>query len=82
MEITDFFELSIGRWRSQRSAHHLAFHHFEEVNSEIEILKHYLNLTREFSLRRKKNENSIWNFFICLVRKNRGESEKVFFVYV
>ncbi|MEH2202490.1 MAG: phycobiliprotein lyase [Nostoc sp.] len=37
MEITDFFELSIGRWRSQRSAHHLAFAHFEEVLSNIEI---------------------------------------------
>ncbi|MEH1807949.1 phycobiliprotein lyase [Nostoc sp.] len=37
MEITEFFELSIGRWRSQRSAHHLAFAHFEEVLSNIEI---------------------------------------------
>ncbi|MEO0855060.1 MAG: phycobiliprotein lyase, partial [Cyanobacteria bacterium J06648_11] len=30
-------ERSIGRWRSQRSAHHLAFAHFEAVRSEIEI---------------------------------------------
>ncbi|WP_341529180.1 phycobiliprotein lyase [Nostoc sp. UHCC 0302] len=37
MEITKFFELSIGRWRSQRSAHHLAFAHFEEVLSNIDI---------------------------------------------
>jgi phycoerythrin-associated linker protein len=37
MKITEFFELSIGRWRSQRSAHHLAFAHFEEVLSTIDI---------------------------------------------
>ncbi|MDF5734729.1 MULTISPECIES: phycobiliprotein lyase [unclassified Nostoc] len=37
MEITEFFELSIGRWRSQRSGHHLAFAHFEEVLSNIDI---------------------------------------------
>ena len=37
MNITNFFELSIGKWRSQRSGHHLAFAHFEEVLSEINI---------------------------------------------
>ncbi len=37
MKITEFFELSIGRWRSQRSGHHLAFAHFEEVLSNIDI---------------------------------------------
>ena len=37
MEITEFFELSIGRWRSQRSGHHLAFAHFEQVLSTIDI---------------------------------------------
>jgi phycoerythrin-associated linker protein len=38
MNIDEFVEHSLGKWRSQRSAHHLAFHHFEEVTSEIEIL--------------------------------------------
>ena len=38
MNIDEFIERSIGKWRSQRSAHHLAFHHFEEVTSQIEIL--------------------------------------------
>ena len=38
MNIDVFVERSLGRWRSQRSAHHLAFHHFEEVTSLIEIL--------------------------------------------
>ena len=38
MDITKFVELSIGRWRSQRSAHHLAFSHFEEVLSTIDIV--------------------------------------------
>ncbi len=38
MNIDEFVERSLGKWRSQRSAHHLAFHHFEEVNSQIEIL--------------------------------------------
>ncbi|MHC5594501.1 MAG: phycobiliprotein lyase [Nostoc sp.] len=37
MKITEFFELSIGRWRSQRSGHHLAFAHFEQVLSNIDI---------------------------------------------
>ena len=37
MNIDEFVERSLGTWRSQRSAHHLAFHHFEEVTSEIEI---------------------------------------------
>lgn len=37
MNIDEFVQHSLGLWRSQRSAHHLAFHHFEEVTSEIEI---------------------------------------------
>lgn len=36
--IQDFVAHSIGQWRSQRSVHHLAFGHFEEVQSEIEIV--------------------------------------------
>ena len=39
MDITEFVELSFGRWRSQRSAHHLAFAHYEEVMSTILIEK-------------------------------------------
>lgn len=38
MNIDEFVERSLGTWRSQRSAHHLAFQHFEEVTSEIAIL--------------------------------------------
>ena len=37
MDITKFVEMSLGHWRSQRSAHHLAFRHFEEITSEIDI---------------------------------------------
>ena len=37
MDINEFVKLSLGRWRSQRSAHHLAFGHFEEVTSNIDI---------------------------------------------
>ncbi|MCF4969668.1 phycobiliprotein lyase [Nostoc sp. CMAA1605] len=37
MDIQEFVKNSIGHWRSQRSAHHLAFSHFEAVQSEIEI---------------------------------------------
>ncbi|MBO9999170.1 MAG: phycobiliprotein lyase [Cyanobacteria bacterium SID2] len=37
MDITKFVELSLGCWRSQRSVHHLAFGHFEEVTSTIKI---------------------------------------------
>ncbi|ACK68437.1 putative phycoerythrin-associated linker protein, CpeS (plasmid) [Rippkaea orientalis PCC 8801] len=38
MDMTKFVELSLGSWRSQRSAHHLAFRHFEEVTSSIDII--------------------------------------------
>ena len=38
MNITEFVEHSIGRWRSQRSAHHLIFRHFEAVESVIDIV--------------------------------------------
>jgi phycoerythrin-associated linker protein len=38
MDICQFVEQSIGRWRSQRSAHHLAFRHFEAVESVIDIV--------------------------------------------
>jgi phycoerythrin-associated linker protein len=38
MDITKFFELSLGRWRLQRSCHHLAFAHFEEVLLTIDII--------------------------------------------
>ena len=38
MDITQFVERSLGHWRSQRSAHHLAFRHFEAVESEIDIV--------------------------------------------
>lgn len=37
MDIREFVEQSIGHWRSQRSAHHLAFGHFEAIQSEIDI---------------------------------------------
>ena len=38
MDISEFVERSIGQWRSQRSAHHLIFSHFEAVLSEIDIV--------------------------------------------
>lgn len=38
MNIAEFVELSLGRWHSQRSAHHMAFRHFEEVVSTIDIV--------------------------------------------
>ncbi|MGD1857714.1 MAG: phycobiliprotein lyase [Leptolyngbyaceae cyanobacterium] len=37
MDIETFVQDSLGEWRSQRSAHHLAFAHFEEVRSTIII---------------------------------------------
>ncbi|WP_310490337.1 phycobiliprotein lyase [Chamaesiphon sp. VAR_69_metabat_338] len=37
MDIIQFVEQSIGQWRSQRSAHHMAFSHFEAVQSIIDI---------------------------------------------
>jgi phycoerythrin-associated linker protein len=37
MDIQEFVANSIGQWKSQRSVHHLAFSHFEAVESEISI---------------------------------------------
>ncbi|MEL6491147.1 MAG: phycobiliprotein lyase [Cyanobacteria bacterium J06634_6] len=37
MDIDTFVTRSFGQWRSQRSAHHLAFAHFEEIRSMITI---------------------------------------------
>jgi phycoerythrin-associated linker protein len=37
LDIATFVEQSLGQWRSQRSAHHLAFQHFEAVQSVIDI---------------------------------------------
>ncbi|WP_347178965.1 phycobiliprotein lyase [Roseofilum casamattae] len=37
MDLNQFVEQSIGQWRSQRSAHHLAFAQFEQVRSTIDI---------------------------------------------
>lgn len=39
MDIDTFVARSLGRWKSQRSAHHLAFAHFEEIRSVIDIEK-------------------------------------------
>ncbi|NEP58593.1 MAG: phycobiliprotein lyase [Symploca sp. SIO2G7] len=38
MDITKFVENSLGQWRSQRSSHNLAFSHFEQVTSTIDIV--------------------------------------------
>jgi phycoerythrin-associated linker protein len=38
VDITKFVEDSLGQWRSQRSAHNLAFGHFEQVTSTIDIV--------------------------------------------
>lgn len=38
MDIQTFVQQSVGQWRSQRSAHHLAFGHFEAIESAIEII--------------------------------------------
>jgi phycoerythrin-associated linker protein len=38
MDITQFVAGSIGQWKSQRSAHHMIFGHFEAVRSEIDII--------------------------------------------
>ncbi|MDC0833273.1 Phycoerythrin linker CpeS like protein [Geitlerinema sp. FC II] len=37
MNITKFFRLSLGRWRSQRTGHHLEQRHFEDVRSTVDV---------------------------------------------
>ena len=50
MDIKEFVERSLGQWRSQRSAHHLAFRHFEAVESDISIVPVELDDPRVISL--------------------------------
>ncbi len=38
MNIETFVDRSLGRWRSQRSSHNLAFQHSEEVLSKVDIV--------------------------------------------
>jgi CpeS-like protein len=38
LEVVDFFERSAGRWRSQRTTHHLAFRRAEVGDSEISVI--------------------------------------------
>jgi CpeS-like protein len=37
MDVMEFFQLSTGKWRSQRTTHHLAFKRAEAGESEIEV---------------------------------------------
>ena len=37
VDITQFIKQSFGLWKAQRSAHHLAFAHFEAVESRIKV---------------------------------------------
>jgi phytoene dehydrogenase-like protein len=37
MDVMEFFQLSTGRWRSQRTTHHLAFRRSEAGESEIQV---------------------------------------------
>ena len=39
MTVEDFYERSLGSWRSLRSSHNIAFAQLEEVNSDIDITK-------------------------------------------
>ena len=38
MDVVEFFERSAGKWRSQRTTHHLAFRRAEVGDSEIEVV--------------------------------------------
>ncbi|MEB3343519.1 phycobiliprotein lyase [Okeania sp.] len=50
MDVIEFVECSIGRWRSQRSGHSLAMSHFEEVRSTIDIVSLPTNATEVIEL--------------------------------
>lgn len=39
MTVEEFFEKSLGEWRSQRSSHNLAWTQFEAITSDIEIVE-------------------------------------------
>ena len=57
MSIDRFVAQSIGRWKSQRSAHSLAFQHFEAVLSTIDILNVELDDVRVVELCKSYNIN-------------------------
>ena len=58
MSIDRFVAQSIGRWKSQRSAHSLAFQHFEAVLSTIDILNIEPDDDRVIELCKSYNINS------------------------
>jgi phycoerythrin-associated linker protein len=55
MSIEQFVAQSIGQWKSQRSAHSLAFQHFEAVLSTIDILEVDLEDSRVIDLCKANN---------------------------
>ena len=57
MSIDRFVAQSVGRWKSQRSAHSLAFQHFEAVLSTIDILNVELEDVRVVELCKSYNIN-------------------------
>ena len=57
MSIDRFVAQSIGRWKSQRSAHSLAFQHFEAVLSTIDILEVATDDSRVIDLCNKNGIN-------------------------
>jgi phycoerythrin-associated linker protein len=60
MSIEQFVAQSIGQWKSQRSAHSLAFQHFEAVLSTIDILEVDLEDSRVIDLCKANDIDPQW----------------------
>uniref|UniRef100_UPI0004E5BCA6 Putative phycoerythrin lyase n=1 Tax=Guillardia theta (strain CCMP2712) TaxID=905079 RepID=UPI0004E5BCA6 len=65
MSVEEFFERSVGSWRSLRSSHNIAFAQLEEVNSDIDITQvaaddsEFLDICKTYNFEPEKACSSI-----------------------
>lgn len=74
MTVEDFFERSIGEWRSQRSSHNLLWTQFEQITSEITIQR--LESSDEDVIKLcQNNDVNVQQPFFSLKMSWEGESD-------
>lgn len=74
MTVEDFFERSIGEWRSQRSSHNLLWTQFEQITSEISIQRLESSDDQVVKLC-QNNDVSVHQPFFSLKMTWEGESD-------
>lgn len=74
MIVEDFFQRSIGDWRSQRSSHNLAWTQFEQITSEIVIRKLDKQDVDVIKLC-ERNQIAVSDIMFCFKMSWEGESD-------